>query len=344
MCGLAGASTQSPATHRDQPRPRAGRLLFHRGHDLQGPAPVQRRTARHRRLLRLTTTRHDGRPRTEIRCSDRGPPTRGHNPSGCIVALPPRPRAPAALPRHGPGAVHTRGLTHPHSKRAAPIAIRAEPFQADRYDGSPGHPAGATAVALPPGPNSLFKRGVNVDAVAGAPFPCRAVVISGAAPGTTCGNHRANYPRHHRTPSGMVFAVQMHEPVRKAGRNPYLIPPYKRGAGGSNPPAPTKFLQLDGLFETLIGNPVTTAGNHRCMLPDGGRVPKGAWQVDQAADSGTAVTGAFPERLAVPPIGVRCLRCLSAVDAKPDWLSYPVRPRVHRLTDATCAGGAAPGP
>jgi hypothetical protein len=26
-------------------------------------------------------------------------------------------------------------------------------------------------------------------------------------------------------------------------------------------------------FETLIGDPVTTAGNHRCMLPDGGRVP-----------------------------------------------------------------------
>ena len=74
--------------------------------------------------------------------------------------------------------------------------------------------------------DTIFKgpRGVNVDAVAGAPFPCRAVVISGAAPGTTCGNHRANYPRHHRTPSGMVFAVQMHEPTRKAGRNPYPRP------------------------------------------------------------------------------------------------------------------------
>jgi hypothetical protein len=38
---------------------------------------------------------------------------------------------------------------------------------------------------------------------------------------------------------------------------------------------PPGFLQLAGLFETLIGNPVTTAGNHRCMLPDGGRVPSG---------------------------------------------------------------------
>ena len=43
---------------------------------------------------------------------------------------------------------------------------------------------------------------------------------------------------------------------------------YKRGVTGSNPVAPTKFLQLGGLFETLIGDPVTTAGNHRCMLPD----------------------------------------------------------------------------
>ena len=60
-----------------------------------------------------------------------------------------------------------------------------------------------------------------------------------------------------------------------AGTRSLPYSPYKRGAGGSNPPAPTKFLQLDGLFETLIGNPVTTAGNHRCMLPDGGRVPKG---------------------------------------------------------------------
>jgi hypothetical protein len=50
---------------------------------------------------------------------------------------------------------------------------------------------------------------------------------------------------------------------------------YKRGVTGSNPVAPTKFSQLDGLFETLIGDPVTTAGNHRCMLPDGERVPGG---------------------------------------------------------------------
>jgi hypothetical protein len=38
--------------------------------------------------------------------------------------------------------------------------------------------------------------------------------------------------------------------------------PYKRDAGGSNPPAPTKFVQLGGLFETLVGDPGTIAGNH----------------------------------------------------------------------------------
>jgi hypothetical protein len=61
------------------------------------------------------------------------------------------------------------------------------------------------------------------------------------------------------------------------GQIPGPISPYKRGVTGSNPVAPTRFLQLDGHFETLIGGPVTTAGNHRCMLPDGG-VPKGPWQ------------------------------------------------------------------
>ena len=33
--------------------------------------------------------------------------------------------------------------------------------RADCYDGSPGHPAGASPVGLPPGPNSLDKRGVS---------------------------------------------------------------------------------------------------------------------------------------------------------------------------------------
>jgi site-specific recombinase XerD len=43
----------------------------------------------------------------------------------------------------------------------------------------------------------------------------------------------------------MVFAVQMHEPTRRAGRNPCRIPPYKRGVTGSNPVAPTRFTQVE---------------------------------------------------------------------------------------------------
>ena len=53
----------------------------------------------------------------------------------------------------------------------------------------------------------------------------------------------------------MVSAVQLHELTPGAGRNPQPISPYKRGVTGSNPVAPTKFWQLDGLFETLIGDP-----------------------------------------------------------------------------------------
>jgi hypothetical protein len=65
--------------------------------------------------------------------------------------------------------------------------------------------------------------------VAGAPFLCRAIAISGAAPGTTCGNHRADFPRHLRASPGTVFAVQLHELIAIAGARSFPIPPYKRG-------------------------------------------------------------------------------------------------------------------
>jgi hypothetical protein len=76
------------------------------------------------------------------------------------------------------------------------------------------------------------------------------------------------------------------------------ISPYKRGVTGSNPVAPTRFLQLDGLFETLIGDPVTTAGNHRCMLPDGEGCPAAmaaspsTTTARRAPTAGTTGTGA----------------------------------------------------
>src|SRR5262249_34182035 len=100
------------------------------------------------------------------------------------------------------------------------------------------HPAGATPIGMPPpGPNSLDKRGVS--RLLREPL---------------AGNHRANSPRHPRASPGMVSAVQTREPARGAGRIPCRILPCKRDAGGSNPPAPTTFVQLDGFFRTLIGD------------------------------------------------------------------------------------------
>jgi len=98
--------------------------------------------------------------------------------------------------------------------------------------------------------------------------------ISDATPGTTCGNHRANFPRHLRTSPGMVFAVQLYELTPRAGTR--SLPLFALQARGHwfEPSCAHQVLQLDGLFETLIGDPVTTGGNHRCMLPDGRRVPR----------------------------------------------------------------------
>jgi hypothetical protein len=71
--------------------------------------------------------------------------------------------------------------------------------------------AGWSGVGEPPDPNSLLRRGVIIDAVEGAPSPCLDIVISGAAPGTTCGNHRADFPGHPGASQGMVSAGQAHE-------------------------------------------------------------------------------------------------------------------------------------
>jgi len=76
-------------------------------------------------------------------------------------------------------------------------------------------------------------------------------------------------------------------------------------------------LQLDDLFETLIGGPVTTAGNHRCTLPDGKRVPGGRalreWRVDQAAERAVAGshwqdTGRVFTTATGTPLGARHIR------------------------------------
>ena len=81
--------------------------------------------------------------------------------------------------------------------------------------------------------------------------------------------------------------------------------PYKRGVTGSNPVAPTRFLQLDGLFGTLIGGSVTTAGNHRCMLPCR-EVPRGHGSIifghEVRRPTSTAGTTGVPGSLARRPL------------------------------------------
>jgi hypothetical protein len=120
-----------------------------------------------------------------------------------------------------------------------------------RHDGLkwPHLPALAAAAmvvsaSLPARPQLASQARGHQIPVAGAPSYADLSVISCDAPGTTCGNHRAYSSRHPGASPDMVFAVQMLEPTRKAGRNPYRIPPYKRGVTGSNPVAPTRFRKM----------------------------------------------------------------------------------------------------
>jgi len=194
--------------------------------------------------------------------------------------------------------------------------------------GVPAIQPGATPIARRQGPTRFRSEGSASTRWRAAPFLCRAIAISSAAPGTTCGNHRANYPRHLRAPSGMVFAVQMHEPTRKAGRNPERVPPYKRGGAGSNPAAPTKFLQLDGLFETLIGGQVTTAGNHRCiLLPGMGKASR-------------AAAASFDHEIGRTPQGIHHgHRCTIGCEAHPE--NVPGHLRESRARQGLGASGSS---
>ncbi len=71
-----------------------------------GSIPVNEASASQAGLCRAThqaPLRDQGSPHHSTRTP--------HNPSGCIVALPSRPRAPAALPRHYAGEINVRRLT-----------------------------------------------------------------------------------------------------------------------------------------------------------------------------------------------------------------------------------------
>jgi hypothetical protein len=112
------------------------------------------------------------------------------------------------------------------------------------------------------------------------------------------------------------------------GQIPGAISPYKREAGGSNPPAPTKFYQLDGLFETLIGDSVTTAGNHRCMLPDGEGCPA-AMASASTTRARRAPTAGTNEDAEVAPHAVKLAQ--TAVGALREW-------QVDQAPDREAAG------
>ena len=155
------------------------------------------------------------------------------------------------------------------------------------------------------GPTRFRSEG-SADAVAGALFLCRAIAISDPAPGTTCGNHRANFPRHLGTSPRMVFAVQLYELTPRAGTT--CLPLYALQAR-SRWFEPTCAHQVSAArwpFETLIRDSVTTAGNHRCMLPDAGRVPSGPGSIPfdhqravrrrQAPGPGRLTLAGFPIR------------------------------------------------
>jgi hypothetical protein len=81
-------------------------------------------------------------------------------------------------------------------------------------------------------------------------------------------SQRPQTPGHARPLPAAITAARWHVRTFPAPSSHTTDFAYERGVTVSNPVAPTRFSQLNGIFETLIGNPATTAGNHRCMLPD----------------------------------------------------------------------------
>jgi hypothetical protein len=70
-------------------------------------------------------------------------------------------------------------------------------------------------------------------------------VILDVAPGTTCGNHRADFPRHPGASQGMVSAGQAHEADSLSWTFLWAVFALQaRGFVGSNPTVPTFFEYL----------------------------------------------------------------------------------------------------
>jgi hypothetical protein len=74
-----------------------------------------------------------------------------------------------------------------------------------------------------------------------------------------------------RRPATVRLRLTSEMSLVRAQLRPAGSPAYRRSGGDIQ----RRSMQLDGLFETLIGDLVTTAGNHRCMFNDEGSVPSG---------------------------------------------------------------------
>jgi hypothetical protein len=139
------------------------------------------------------------------------------------------------------GGAHSRGdreCAEPGHQHALAAVLLAEPA-ADEQAARSATMTGVRAIGRAT-PIASRQARIWRSRPTGAAAELSLYAISDAAPGTTCGNHHAHSPRHLRTSHGMVFAVKAHEPTPEPGRDPGPISPYKRDAGGSNPPAPTK--------------------------------------------------------------------------------------------------------
>ena len=156
-----------------------------------------------------------------------------------------------------------RGLLHAEAVDAAviqsstPAWIQALAWPRDSYE-EPQPSSRPRSDGLPSGLNSLLERGVK-RCSSGRPFLCRAIA-----------DLRCCFGNHLREPSCKLSqasrGISGHGFRRSSASNrvcelDLIVSCFRltsEGFVGSNPTAPTMFLQLDGLFETLIGGP----GNH----------------------------------------------------------------------------------
>jgi hypothetical protein len=117
-------------------------------------------------------------------------------PSTALATIQPAFTDPERLPLFGDGSLFGRDGRDGSAGRAAALMV----------------PAAITAWPLTGGlPSSPILGLQACQRRSGAVARCRTVVMLDVAPGTTCGNHRADFPRHPGASRGMVSAGQAHE-------------------------------------------------------------------------------------------------------------------------------------